>query len=87
LHYDIFEAIPDGEVDRTPVNSRYDDQIKIFGREVQEKLGKIKTFLVGAGALGCEFMKAFALMGVACSPEGRVFCTDNDNIEVSNLNR
>jgi len=39
LHYDIFEAIPEGEVDRTPANSRYDDQIKIFGRDVQEKLG------------------------------------------------
>jgi ubiquitin-activating enzyme E1 len=74
-------------VDRTPTNTRYDDQIKIFGREVQEKLGKIKTFMVGAGALGCEYIKAFALMGVGCGPEGRVHCTDNDNIEVSNLNR
>ena len=43
--------------------------------------------MVGAGALGCELIKAFALMGIACSPEGAVHCTDNDNIEVSNLNR
>jgi len=43
--------------------------------------------MVGAGALGCEFIKAFALMGVGCSEEGRVQVTDNDNIEVSNLNR
>lgn len=42
---------------------------------------------MGAGALGCEFMKAFALMGVGCSEDGNVSCTDNDNIEVSNLNR
>jgi len=74
-------------VDRTPTNTRYDDQIKIYGREVQEKLGKIKTFMVGAGALGCEYIKTFALMGVGCGLEGRVHCTDNDNIEVSNLNR
>ena len=74
-------------MDRTPTNTRYDDQIKIYGREVQEKLGKIKTFMVGAGALGCEYIKTFALMGVGCGPEGRVHCTDNDNIEVSNLNR
>jgi ubiquitin-activating enzyme E1 len=87
LHYDIFEAIPEGTVDRTPANSRYDDQIKIFGHEVQQKLGNIKTFMVGAGALGCEYIKAFALMGIGCGPEGRVHCTDNDNIEISNLNR
>ncbi len=43
--------------------------------------------MIGAGALGCEFVKAFALMGVGCSDEGRVTVTDNDNIEVSNLNR
>lgn len=43
--------------------------------------------MVGAGALGCEYIKAFALMGVGCSAEGSVSVTDNDNIEVSNLNR
>ena len=43
--------------------------------------------MVGAGALGCEFITAFALMGVECSDAGRVAVTDNDNIEVSNLNR
>jgi ubiquitin-activating enzyme E1 len=88
LHYDIFETLPRGEgVDRTPQNSRYDDQILVYGREVQEKLKKVNTFMVGAGALGCEYIKAFALMGVGCSAEGRVAVTDNDNIEVSNLNR
>jgi len=43
--------------------------------------------MVGAGALGCEYIKAFALMGLGCSANGKVHCTDNDNIEVSNLNR
>lgn len=43
--------------------------------------------MVGAGALGCELIKAFALMGIACKEGGLVHCTDNDNIEVSNLNR
>lgn len=54
---------------------------------MQEKLGNVKTFMVGAGALGCEYIKAFAMMGLGCGPEGEVHCTDNDNIEVSNLNR
>jgi len=43
--------------------------------------------MVGAGALGCELIKAFALMGIGCGASGKVYCTDNDNIEVSNLNR
>jgi len=43
--------------------------------------------MVGAGALGCEFVKAFSMLGLACGPEGLITCTDNDNIEVSNLNR
>lgn len=43
--------------------------------------------MVGAGALGCEFVKAFALMGVGCHEDGSVCVTDNDTIEVSNLNR
>ena len=43
--------------------------------------------MVGAGALGCELIKAFALMGIGCGAGGEVHVTDNDNIEVSNLNR
>jgi ubiquitin-activating enzyme E1 len=67
LHYDIFETLPRVEVNRTPMNCRYDDQILVYGREVQEKLSKVKTFMIGAGALGCEYVKAFSLMGVGCS--------------------
>ena len=87
LHYDIFETLPRGPADRTPAGGRYDDQILVYGREVQDKLTKVNTFMIGAGALGCEYVKAFALMGVGCSAEGKVTVTDNDNIEVSNLNR
>ena len=42
---------------------------------------------VGAGAIGCEILKNFAMMGVGASPEGAVFVTDMDIIEKSNLNR
>ena len=88
LHFDIYETLPREEVvNRAPMGSRYDDQIKIYGQELQEKLKKVNLFMVGAGALGCELIKAFALMGIGCGTEGKVHCTDNDNIEVSNLNR
>jgi ubiquitin-activating enzyme E1 len=43
--------------------------------------------MVGAGALGCEYLKMFSLMGVSCSKEGFLHVTDDDNIEISNLNR
>ncbi len=86
LHYDIMESLPKGEVNRTLTGGRYDHQIAIYGKETQTKLGNSKLFMIGAGALGCEFMKGFALMGVGCEG-GSIVCTDNDHIEVSNLNR
>ena len=87
LHYDCFEALPSDAVEREPEGGRYDDQIRIFGRAVQRKLERTRTFMVGAGALGCEFIKSFAMMGLGCGEGGMVYNTDNDNIEVSNLNR
>ena len=44
--------------------------------------------MVGAGALGCEYLKNFALMGISTSgQENKIIVTDNDNIELSNLSR
>lgn len=43
-------------------------------------------FIVGAGAIGCELLKNFAMMGVGCGT-GRLVVTDMDHIEKSNLNR
>ena len=74
-------------VDRKTKNSRYDDQISIFGNEIQEKLNNTNIFMIGAGALGCEFLKIFALMGIATNKNSKITVTDNDNIELSNLNR
>jgi ubiquitin-activating enzyme E1 len=96
------ESLPDEllpEAEYAPANSRYDSQIAVFGRSLQAKLSTQKVFLVGAGALGCEFLKNFALMGVAVSDgpksppssettaSGCVTVTDDDTIEKSNLSR
>ena len=43
----------------------------------------MNVFLVGAGALGCEYLKMFALMGVATKGTGQVQCTDDDIIAVN----
>ena len=42
---------------------------------------------VGAGAIGCEMLKNWAMMGVASQEGGQVTVTDMDIIEKSNLNR
>jgi ubiquitin-activating enzyme E1 len=44
-----------------------------------------RFFLVGAGAIGCEMLKNFAMMGVGS--QGGITVTDMDTIEKSNLSR
>jgi ubiquitin-activating enzyme E1 len=48
----------------------------------------MKQFLVGAGAIGCEMLKNWAMMGVGTGGDGvNLAVTDLDSIEKSNLNR
>ena len=72
---------------RNLLNSRYDEQIAIYGLETQKKLNNLNIFMIGAGALGCEYLKLFSMMGIANNENKKITVTDNDNIEVSNLNR
>ena len=89
LYFDSLESIP-STVKRSeelckPRNSRYDGQIAVFGQEYQDKLAKLKIFLVGAGAIGCEMLKSWAMQGLGV--QGKIWVTDMDQIEKSNLNR
>ena len=43
--------------------------------------------MVGCGALGCELLKNFAMMGLGAGADGRIVVTDDDVIEKSNLSR
>lgn len=67
--------------------SRYDNQIAIMGKDFQARLANQRIFLVGCGALGCEYLKGLALMGAGSGKDGKVWVTDMDTIEVSNLSR
>ncbi|KAF9782726.1 ubiquitin activating enzyme [Thelephora terrestris] len=90
LYFDSLESLPDElptEADTRPLNSRYDGQIAVFGRKFQDKIANHRQFLVGAGAIGCEMLKNWSLMGVATGPNGVIHVTDLDTIEKSNLNR
>lgn len=91
LYFDALEALPTS-VQRSeelckPQGTRYDGQIAVFGREFQEKISNVREFLVGAGAIGCEMLKNYAMIGLGTGPRGHISVTDNDSIERSNLNR
>ncbi|OBA23534.1 ubiquitin-activating enzyme E1 [Metschnikowia bicuspidata var. bicuspidata NRRL YB-4993] len=93
MYFDSLESLPSAEkYPRTaentqPTGSRYDGQIAVFGAEYQKAIANLKVFLVGSGAIGCEMLKNWALMGLGSGPEGGIIVTDNDSIEKSNLNR
>jgi ubiquitin-activating enzyme E1 len=91
LHFSCKDALRPAEEgvsrDITPRNSRYDNLAAVYGWDFVEKLGNLKYFMVGCGALGCEFLKNFALNGVCCGKTGHLTVTDADRIELSNLSR
>ncbi len=64
------------------------DDISVYGNmEVDRELAKMKVFIVGSGAIGCELLKTMAMMGIGTHGDGGVVITDMDQIEKSNLNR
>ncbi|KAJ6793609.1 ubiquitin-activating enzyme E1 1-like [Iris pallida] len=90
FYFDSVESLPTEPLesaDLKPLNCRYDAQISVFGSKLQKKMEEANIFVVGSGALGCEFLKNLALMGVCCSPKGKLTVTDDDVIEKSNLSR
>lgn len=91
FYFDATETLPDlGSLtmdDVAPCGCRYDSQIALYGKDVQDKLSTLSTFLVGAGAIGCEMIKNWAMMGISTSPNSRTHVTDMDLIEKSNLSR
>ncbi|RUP12667.1 hypothetical protein BC936DRAFT_139798, partial [Jimgerdemannia flammicorona] len=92
FYFDSLESLPSNadkftEDDTAPIGSRYDGQIAVFGREFQDRIANTNEFLVGAGAIGCEMLKNWAMIGLGTGPRGRITVTDMDTIEKSNLNR
>jgi ubiquitin-activating enzyme E1 len=91
MYFDSLESLPTSTKRSPelckPIGSRYDGQIAVFGIEYQEKIANLKQFLVGAGAIGCEMLKNWAMIGLGSGPNGKIYVTDMDSIEKSNLNR
>ncbi|KAJ8523008.1 hypothetical protein ONZ45_g541 [Pleurotus djamor] len=90
MYFDSLESLPDvlpSEEDCQPLGSRYDGQIAVFGKTFQDKIANHRQFLVGSGAIGCEMLKNWSMIGLASGPNGIIHVTDLDTIEKSNLNR
>ncbi|XP_055705856.1 ubiquitin-like modifier-activating enzyme 1 [Phlebotomus papatasi] len=90
LYIDALECLTNlnpTEEDCKPIGSRYDRQIAVLGKTFQDKLGSLRYFIVGSGAIGCELLKNFAMSGIGAGEGGKVVLTDMDLIEKSNLNR
>uniref|UniRef100_A0A8C9LJP4 Ubiquitin-activating enzyme E1 C-terminal domain-containing protein n=1 Tax=Piliocolobus tephrosceles TaxID=591936 RepID=A0A8C9LJP4_9PRIM len=103
LYIDFFDCITMNKEENKKIddikkqNCKNDNVIQIFGKKFQQKLNKLDVFLVGSGALGCEYAKLFSLLDISSgknnsdehdeSNKGTLTITDNDHIEISNLNR
>ena len=93
MYFDAEEALPGNGAEPLPAaetaprGSRYDAQACVLGWPTQEQLGRLQYLLVGAGAIGCEMVKNWAMMGLGAGEGGKVVVTDPDTIEKSNLNR
>ena len=90
MFVDAIELAPPLDSDTAlcqPRGDRYDNLRVCIGNDVCIKLADAKLFMVGCGAIGCEMLKNYALLGVGTAEAGKITITDNDLIEKSNLNR
>ena len=92
LYFDAEESLAGGGADELPAadtaarGNRATTPRRRPRLAAQERLRRCRYLLVGAGAIGCEMLKNWALMGVG-SAGGAITVTDPDTIEKSNLNR
>ncbi|XP_075742971.1 ubiquitin-like modifier-activating enzyme 1 [Rhipicephalus microplus] len=91
FYFDAFECLPQKEaVSEVYANAmeltRYDAQARVFGSDVVTRLLGQNYLVVGAGAIGCELLKNFSMMGLGAAC-GSIHVTDMDVVERSNLNR
>ncbi|XP_050399847.1 ubiquitin-like modifier-activating enzyme 6 [Patella vulgata] len=89
LYLDATELIPEQQsTDQFKKRGdRYDSLRICVGEDKVEQLANTRLFMVGCGAIGCEMLKNYALMGISRGHRGQITITDNDLIEKSNLNR
>eukprot|EP00051_Salpingoeca_urceolata_P006913 m.91570 g.91570 ORF g.91570 m.91570 type:complete len:1078 (-) comp15042_c0_seq4:33-3266(-) len=90
LFLDAVEVVPDLDTPQdqfAATGSRVDGLRCCVGSAASDALAGMKLFMIGCGAIGCEMLKNYALLGIGTTDEGGITITDNDIIEKSNLNR
>ena len=90
FYFDAIETLPEAffKAELATSGSRYAHYEYLFGAEITRALRSQTYFLVGAGAIGCEMLKNWALMGVGSdSEQDGITITDMDRIEKSNSSR
>ncbi|KAJ5070782.1 hypothetical protein M0811_01763 [Anaeramoeba ignava] len=93
MYFDAIECLPKNYLEmpleefKSDQKTRYSTQISVLGKKVDQMIHEQKYFMVGAGAIGCEMLKNWAMIGLGTSDNGFIHLTDMDSIERSNLNR
>jgi ubiquitin-activating enzyme E1 len=85
LYYDCLDLVFDSEYVKE--NDRYDCLRMLLGNNNVNKIKDSSIFVVGAGAIGCEHLKNFSMLGFGRGDKSNIYITDMDIIEKSNLNR
>ena len=87
FYYNCYDILPNKHyVENILVIDKYIGLKKIFGSKIITKLHNKSLFIVGTGAIGCEHLKHFSMIGFG-SKKSKIVITDMDTIERSNLNR
>ena len=89
MSYDCLEIIDGNNLkeNKNKITSKNDILKIILGDNSYKKLVETNLLLVGAGAIGCELLKNYAMVGLSTGKDGKIYVTDPDIIEVSNLTR
>ena len=78
FYYHCFDILPENfEPSIDLKNDRYDGMRKIFGNDLVDKIRSQSYFIVGSGAIGCEHLKNFVMMGIG-SLNSKIVITDMD---------
>lgn len=67
--------------------SRLARALPLLGAPACAALHSLRAFLVGMGAIGCEYLKCMAGLGVCTGSDALLSITDPDSVELSNLSR
>uniref|UniRef100_A0A0B7B891 E1 ubiquitin-activating enzyme n=2 Tax=Arion vulgaris TaxID=1028688 RepID=A0A0B7B891_9EUPU len=90
MYLDASEVVPQEKLVNieqfVPRGDKYDPLRVCIGQTGCQTLADTRLFMVGCGAIGCEMLKNYALLGLSTGL-GKITITDNDLIEKSNLNR